>query len=143
MIRDFDATDVESVCKLLSHTPEAIYWSADDLLQASRRNLTLRVAQEAGAVCGLIVFRVIADEAEILNLAVDLTHRRRGIASRLIGDAIGACRAAGAKKIFLEVRDSNQAARNLYARAGFLEAGRRRQYYRQPLEDAVVLVRTV
>ncbi len=143
MIRDFDATDVERVCKLLSHIREAIYWSADELLEMSQRNLTLRVAQEAGAVCGLIAFRVIADEAEILNLAVDSPHRRRGIASRLIGDAIEACRAAGAKKIFLEVRDSNKAARNLYARMEFLEAGRRRQYYRQPLEDAVVLERTV
>ena len=143
MIRDFVAADVESVRKLLSRSSEAIQWSADDLLQASRRNVNLRVAEEAGAVCGLIAFRIAADEAEILNLAVDSAHRRRGIASRLIENAIGACKAAGAKKIFLEVRDSNEAARNLYARMAFSEAGRRRGYYRRPLEDALVLVRKV
>lgn len=143
MIRDFVAADAENICKLLSSIPETIHWSADDLLQANQRNLTLRVAEEAGAVCGLIAFRIVADEAEILNLAVDSANRRRGIASRLIEDAIGACKAHGAKKIFLEVRDSNKAARNLYTRMAFSEAARRRGYYRSPLEDALVLVRKV
>jgi ribosomal-protein-alanine N-acetyltransferase len=143
MIRDFDAADVESVRKLLSSIPEAAQWSADDFLLASHKNFPLRVAQEAGAVCGLVAFRVIADEAEILNLAVDSSQRRRGIGSRLIDDAIAASKAAGAKRIFLEVRDSNEAARNFYARVGFAEAGRRRRYYRQPVEDALVLVRII
>jgi [ribosomal protein S18]-alanine N-acetyltransferase len=140
MIRDLDPADIESVGKLLSSIPEVAQWSADDLLLSSQRNFSWRVAEEEGTVCGLVVFRTMADEAEILNLAVDSSQRRRGMGSRLIEDAIAASKAAGVKKIFLEVRDSNEAARNFYARMGFTEAGRRRQYYRQPVEDALVLV---
>jgi ribosomal-protein-alanine N-acetyltransferase len=86
---------------------------------------------------------MIAEEAEILNLAVLGTRRRRGTGSRLMEDVIAACKAAGVRKIFLEVRESNEAARNFYSRMGFTEAGRRRQYYRQPAEDALVLMRKV
>src|SRR4029077_20300374 len=142
MIRDLAAADVESVLKLLSRTPEAAHWPAD-FLPGYQKNFSLRVAEEGGVVCGVVVFRIVADEAEILNLAVDSAQRRRGMGSRLIEDVITATNAAGVKKIFLEVRDSNQGARNFYARAGFVETGRRREYYRQPLEDALVLVRTI
>jgi len=103
----------------------------------------VRVAEEERSVCGLVAFRMMADEAEILNLAVDSRVRRRGMGSRLIEDAMAALKAAGIKKIFLEVRESNEAARSFYARMGFTEARRRRDYYREPAEDAFVLVRTV
>ncbi len=103
----------------------------------------MRVAEEERSVCGLVAFRMMADEAEILNLAVDSRVRRRGMGSRLIEDAMAMLKAAGIKKIFLEVRESNEAARSFYARMGFTEAGRRRDYYRGPAEDAFVLVRTV
>jgi ribosomal-protein-alanine N-acetyltransferase len=140
MIRDFAPSDLESVRKLLLSTREAAPWSSHDFLLASERDLSLRVAEEEGAVCGLMVFRIVADEAEILNLAVDGSRRRQGTGSRLIEDVIAACKAAGVRKIFLEVRDSNEAGRKFYSRMGFMEAGRRLQYYQQPVEDALVLV---
>jgi [ribosomal protein S18]-alanine N-acetyltransferase len=143
MIRKLEVTDLESVRKLLSSIPEAAPWSADDFLFAAHRKVCLRVAEEGGIVCGLIVFRIAADEAEILNLAVDTRCRRRGTGSRLILDAITASKSAGVQNIYLEVRDSNTSARSFYSRMGFTEAGRRRQYYQQPIEDALVLVRTV
>lgn len=143
MIRDLDATDLETVRKLLSTVPEAAPWSADDFRLASQSNRSVRVAEEDGIVCGLVAFRTMADEAEILNLAVDSTRRRRGIGSRLMKDALASCKEAGVKKIFLEVSDSNVAARNFYSRMGFIQVGRRREYYSRPLEDALVLVRTV
>ena len=143
MIRDFDLGDLESVQKLLSSIPGLPRWSADDFLLASERNVSLRVAEEEGSTCGLVVFRMIADEAEILNLAVDSSRRRRGIGSRLVQETIDACKAAGVKRIFLEVRESNRDARNFYARMRFAEAGRRRDYYRGPIEDALLLQRTV
>src|SRR5579872_1974705 len=124
MIRDFDACDLERVRKLLSSIPEVAQWPADDFLLASQKNFSLRVAEEKGTVCGLVVFRIMADESEILILAVDSSQRRRGTGSRLIEDVIAASKAAGVRKIFLEVRDSNGAARDFYARMGFTEAGR-------------------
>ena len=143
MIRDFDPRDLESIQKLISSIPEVAQWSADDFLLASQRNFCLLVAEEGDTVSGLVAFRMIEDEAEILNLAVDSSHRRRGIGSRLVEGMIEACKAAGVKKIFLEVRESNIGARNFYSRMGFTEAGRRGRYYRQPVEDALVLVRKV
>jgi ribosomal-protein-alanine acetyltransferase len=143
MIRDFDAADLDSARKLLSNIPEATLWHADDFQLRYERNLGVRVAEEGGVVFGLIVFRMMADEAEILNLAVESSRRRQGTGSRLVMCAIGACKDTGVKKIYLEVRESNEAARRFYARMGFTEAGRRRQYYRQPAEDALILVHTV
>ena len=64
----------------------------------------------------------MADEAEILNLAVDASQRRQGIGSRLVEEAIAECKAAGVRTIFLEVRESNEAARRLYARADLPKA---------------------
>lgn len=143
MIRDFVPTDAESVRTLLSAIPEATQWPSEDFLLASERNMLFRVAEDEGMLCGLVIFRIIADEAEILNLAIDRGRRRQGIASRLIYDVIAAAKVAGAERIFLEVRDSNRAARSFYAQMEFIEVGRRRQYYQQPTEDALVLARTI
>jgi ribosomal-protein-alanine N-acetyltransferase len=143
MIRDFHPTDLEAVQKLLSGIPEVTQWSSDNFLLASERNFCVRVSEEQGTVCGLVVFRMVRDEAEILNLAVDSRQRRQGIGSRLVEKATEACKAAGVKRIFLEVRESNDSAREFYSRMGFAEDGRRRHYYRQPVEDALVLVRKV
>lgn len=143
MIRHFDPSDLESVQRLLSSIPEVVPWSADDFLLASQRNFCLRVAEEEETVSGLVAFRITGDEAEILNLAVDSRQRRRGIGSRLMEEMIEACKAAGVRTIFLEVRESNSGARNFYSGMGFTEAGRRGRYYRQPVEDALVLTRRV
>lgn len=143
MIRDLDADDLESVRKLLSSVPEAAPWSPDDFRLALEGELSIRVAEQGGIVCGLVVFRTISDEAEILNLAVDFNRRRLRIGSQLMEDVLTACKKSGVKKIFLEVRDSNTAARSFYLWMGFAAAGRRRRYYSQPMEDALVLARTV
>ncbi len=73
MIRNVDATDLERVGTLLASVPEAAPWSADYSRLALLGNLSVRVAEEEGIVCGLVVFGTMADEAEILNLAVDST----------------------------------------------------------------------
>lgn len=142
MIRDYKATDVEDIRQLISGVPEAAQWAPQDLL-GPQGNAVLRVAEDGGRISGFIVFRIMADEGEILNLAVEPRWRRRGIGSRLIEEVLTACKAAGARTIFLEVRESNEAARNLYARKGFTENARRPKYYRQPLEDGLVLRRFI
>jgi ribosomal-protein-alanine N-acetyltransferase len=143
MIREFAGNDIEGVQKLIASVPEAAPWSAGGLLLALRNNLSLRVAEEHGSICGVIVFRVMADEAEILNLAVASDLRRRGIGSSLLEEAVRASESARARKIFLEVRESNDTARNFYSRRRFIEAGRRRGYYREPSEDALILLRMI
>ena len=81
---------------------------------------------------GFILIRVVLDEAEILTLAVRPDARRQGLGRRLVERACVAAKAAGAATLFLEVAEDNAAARALYARAGFVEIGRRKAYYPGP-----------
>ena len=80
---------------------------------------------------GFLVFRIVADEAEILTLATEPGQRRRGLGRRLVEAAALKARQSGADRIFLEVAEDNEAALALYARCGFLQVGHRRGYYRR------------
>lgn len=94
------------------------------------------------APTGFILGRVVADEAEVLTLAVDPAARRQGIGRDLVGRFKAQASARGAVTAFLEVAADNRAAIALYHTAGFVESGRRRQYYRQPdgsHTDAIVM----
>lgn len=87
---------------------------------------------------GFILMRVIADEAEILTLAVDPQSRRQGVASALLAAGMETALTHGAARAFLEVSVTNQAAIALYTRAGWREAGRRPRYYADG-SDALLL----
>jgi len=99
------------------------------------------VAEAGGTneVAGYVVAFDAADEGEILNLAVAPAGRRNGLGRALVQHMLEALTARGARQIYLEVRESNAPARALYAAQGFKEVGRRTQYYRRPVEDAIVL----
>lgn len=99
------------------------------------------VAESESELVGYLFARLAADEAEILNVAVYPEHRRRGVAAGLVHTSLDALRRAGARSVYLEVRESNEAARAFYNTLGFIEAGRRPRYYRRPVEDAVVMKR--
>ena len=103
------------------------------------------VAEDAvtGQLFGYVVAWVVVDEAEIANLAVSDAARRVGIGAQLLDHAIDAARKRNGRVVFLEVRESNHAARALYASRGFEVAGRRAKYYRKPVEDALVLRRAL
>ncbi|MGB7583492.1 MAG: GNAT family N-acetyltransferase, partial [Terriglobales bacterium] len=74
---------------------------------------------------------------ELENIAIAGPARRRGLGSRLLGEFLNAARSLGATTVFLEVRESNSAARRLYEKWAFSESGRRANYYRDPKESAV------
>jgi len=97
------------------------------------------VAELGGVVQGYVLARSVADTAEILNVAVAPGHRRLGIARALLRQALDRLQAKGVAEAFLEVRQSNLAARSLYRDLGFRVAGMRTAYYRRPVEDALVL----
>jgi [ribosomal protein S18]-alanine N-acetyltransferase len=86
-------------------------------------------------------YRLAVGELQILNLAVEPRERRRGLGRRLLEAALRRGTAAGAGRALLEVRASNDAARSLYAKSGFVAIGLRKDYYVEPLEDALVLAR--
>ena len=98
---------------------------------------------DAGSVLGYVVAWFVADQGEIANIAVAPDQRGQGVGRALLDAALGEAATRGISAVFLEVRDSNQRARELYASRGFEEVGRRRRYYRRPVEDAIVLRRTL
>ena len=95
------------------------------------------------AVVGYILVWFAADEAELANIAVAPRMRGRGVGAALLDEALAAARERSTARMFLEVRDSNGPARGLYHSRGFEEVGRRRKYYRYPVEDALILRRTL
>jgi ribosomal-protein-alanine acetyltransferase len=89
-------------------------------------------------VQGFIVGRAVSEDWEIENIAVAGAVRHRGLGTRLLEEFIALARARGAQSVFLEVRESNLAARQLYEKYAFVETGRRKRYYCEPEEDAIV-----
>ena len=97
------------------------------------------VALEGDKVLGYVGSQTVLDETDMMNVAVHPDHRRRGIARQLIDALIQALKERGSHSLTLEVRSSNAPAICLYNQLGFEEAGRRRNYYRNPKEDALIL----
>ncbi|HET7586024.1 MAG TPA: ribosomal protein S18-alanine N-acetyltransferase [Gemmatimonadaceae bacterium] len=92
---------------------------------------------------GYVAAWFVADEGEVATLAVAEQYRGHGIGAQLVDAVLGEARRRGAAAIYLEVRESNVRAQQLYAAKGFVEVGRRRHYYRRPREDARVLRRSL
>lgn len=143
MIRRMLASEREVVANLLAQTAEAAHWSAQDLSQLESSGAQVWVDVEGTYLSGAVASRVAAGEAEILNLAVGVDWRRQGIGRRLMQTALEGAITSGARRVFLEVRESNAGALAFYAQLGFAQDGRRRNYYRAPPEDALLLSRPV
>jgi ribosomal-protein-alanine N-acetyltransferase len=142
------AADLEAVLRIERasfRTP----WSHQAFLHELERNRVagLWVARgerfgEAGgaaAVVGYLCLWVVADEVHVTNLAVDPAWRGQGIGRFLLGTLLAHHHAQGARRAFLEVRPDNVEARRLYKGLGFQEIGRRRGYYVDTGEDALLL----
>lgn len=97
------------------------------------------VAERNGETAGYAGMHRVVDECYVDNVAVLPRHRRKGTARMLMEFLINSARENGAKFITLEVRPSNTGALALYKNLGFREAGRRRNFYRLPAEDALIL----
>lgn len=104
-----------------------------------RKDSDLLVADYKGDLLGYAVFWAVLDQGELGNVAVDDDHRGKGIGSKLIQAVLDRAHERGVQEIFLEVRKSNTRAQDLYRTFGFSEVGRRKNYYLEPLEDALVM----
>ncbi len=105
--------------------------------------LVAELAQDYGQkVVGFLGYWLILDEVHISTLAVDPAHRRSGIGSRLLAAALKQARKFGARSATLEVRASNSAAIRLYQRFGFRIVGRRKAYYSNNREDALLMTQS-
>ncbi len=121
-----------------AHQP--VPWSEKLFLDEFAQSNSLTYgARMAGELCGYVVFRIFQDEAHILNLCVVPEVRRCGIGTVLIEETCRALHRVAVKWCSLEVRVSNLRAQKLYEKCGFHEVGRRRGYYQENNEDALIL----
>ena len=122
-IREMTKEDCEAVWEL-QKTCFTVPWSLDSIraMFGTPGYLSL-IAMEDGILTGYAGIKQVLDEADITNVAVHPDRRRQGV-----------------RRIFLEVRDSNEAAQRLYAQAGFQMVDRRKHYYEKPVEDACIML---
>jgi ribosomal-protein-alanine N-acetyltransferase len=130
-IRRAGPGDLAAIAGIQARSPEMSVWDPAGYL-----DYDCRIAVSDGRVAGFLVTREVGPgEWEILNVAVDPAYRRKGLAQRLIQGELSGRTGAW----FLEVRESNAAAISLYKGLGFREAGRRKNYYKNPAETAIVM----
>jgi ribosomal-protein-alanine acetyltransferase len=148
-------TDVPALIALEKQAATAAHWSPEqyEAVFSSEESARVVLVVEGSSVedssiedarvndarvQGFIVGRVVSQDWEIENIAVAGAARRGGLGTRLLQEFIGLARGREAQSVFLEVRESNVAARQLYEKHAFVETGRRKRYYREPEEDAIV-----
>ncbi len=130
-IRPAEAADFSQISAIQASSPEAAQWQA-----TGYAGYQVLVAVQEGRVAGFLASRQTAPgERELLNLAVAPGQRRQGIARELLKAFLSESEGV----VFLEVRASNQVARNLYKSFGFSEIGIRQKYYDEPPEAAIVM----
>jgi [ribosomal protein S18]-alanine N-acetyltransferase len=140
VIRPLTREGAPVLAVLESRCVGAANWGEAALRAVGTNGIIGWVAAHETALLGFILVRAVADEMEIMNLAVDPDARRKGIAARLLEHGIAEATRADVKRVYLEVRESNSGARAFYLSRGFVEQGRRKNYYANPAEDALLLV---
>jgi ribosomal-protein-alanine N-acetyltransferase len=150
-IRRCQPSDLEQVAKI-ERVSFSDPWSFETFSAAlALRHMRFLVAEERASVgegggsepqlVGYVVALMTAEEGEVADVAVAPTARRRGVARALLDRVTAQAMETGVRALYLEVRESNHAARALYESLGFAQVGRRRGYYQRPSEDALLLRR--
>ena len=115
-------------------------WSENSIASELNNRLSLwLVAVEDEHVIGYVGSQTVIGETDMMNIAVHPDHRKKGIGTTLILELIDALKTRGSHSLMLEVRSSNSSAISVYKNLGFLEVGRRKNYYRNPKEDALIM----
>ena len=138
-LRRVESRDVEAILAIQAVCPEVAQWSMWDYERVARGEMAGWVAEDGGQVVGFLIARQVANDIEILNLAVQPDARRRRLGTALLASAIEWGKAFHAENALLEVRASNLAALEFYEKHGFQATGRRARYYTAPVDDALVL----
>ena len=122
--------------KICFHDP----WSERSIASELDNRLSLwLVAVDGERVAGYVGSQSVLGETDMMNIAVHPDYRRQGIGQNLVERLIRELKAQGNHSLMLEVRVSNENARKLYEKLGFVQVGLRKNYYRNPREDACIL----
>jgi len=139
-ILPMQAGDIPAILELEAGSLSA--WNREHLEEELQQPMGFQfvVRNEAsGKIEAFLCGRIMADEAEILKLSVAENARKKGIGFQLLDFALNHCSTKGVKNCFLELRAANTGARKLYEKRGFFRVGSRKDYYKDPEEDAILL----
>ena len=115
-------------------------WSENSIASELKNQLSLwLVALDGETVAGYVGSQTVMDESDMMNVAVHPDCRRQGIAEKLVNALADALREKESRCLTLEVRASNEPTKKLYEKLGFVSVGLRKNYYRNPREDALIL----
>ena len=115
-------------------------WSENSVASELKNPLSCwLVAEEDGVVAGYVGSQTVMDESDMMNVAVHPDYRRKGISEALVAELVEALKKQESHCLTLEVRVSNEPAKALYEKLGFTQVGLRKNYYRNPKEDALIL----
>ena len=144
-LRPLAAQDLERVAAIAARLPEAPHWPPSAYREvldpaAAARRLCLALEQSpCGELLGFAIVRIVAAEAELETIAIAPEQQRKGFGRRLLAGLLERLRAAQVTEVTLEVRCSNASAIALYKNAGFIQSGKRKSYYADPVEDALLM----
>ena len=136
-IRSAVLDDVLPLLAIEQEAASAAHWTREQYERRVESGIVL-VAEEEGTISGFVCAKQVVGAWEIENMVVAKHGRRRGIGGGLLNELLRRARYEGITAVWLEVRESNRPARQLYDKHGFCETGRRRGYYSEPVEDAVL-----
>ncbi|MCI6165727.1 MAG: ribosomal protein S18-alanine N-acetyltransferase [Lachnospira sp.] len=139
IIRQMEKKDIEQVERIEKEI-FSIPWSAHSFEDAAmtKENIYL-VCECNGVIAGYCGLWTVLGEGNITNMAVDKEYRKKGIGEALMKEMEKRGRQKDVDIFFLEVRQSNAAARRLYDKMGYKEIGTRKRFYERPVEDAIVM----
>jgi ribosomal-protein-alanine acetyltransferase len=143
-IREASDDDLQAIVSIQGRTPQAAQWTQADYANWAGDPFGLTLVAELDTrtpptIVGFAAFHRVIDEAELRNMVVDPAHQRQGVGRELLAEGWRRLMEQGVRRLYLEVRASNMPAQRLYYSAGFVLRSRRRDYYSDPREDALVL----
>ena len=148
-IRYATLADLPQIRRLEEQASTAAHWNSaqyDGIFSADAMSRIALVAvdkADSSEALGFLIARRIANQWELENIVVDDRVKKCGIGNALLRRLLSEAQAAGAESIILEVRESNDSARRLYESIGFRSEGRRKGYYWEPAEDAILYRRSL
>jgi [ribosomal protein S18]-alanine N-acetyltransferase len=139
-IRAFRPEDIPEAVSITEESSQAASWSRESYEElCTSEGFLAFVSERAGIVSGFVIGRQVADEGEILNVAVRRENRRKGEGQALLSAVLEQLQRRGVRRVYLEVRESNETGIAFYQEQGFAKTGRRPGYYREPEEAAVLM----
>ena len=139
-LREMNLADMDEVMRI-EQSVHAHPWTRGNFTDALKSDSVCKVYVDGEEMLGYTILMPAVDEIELLNISIAAVHQRKGLGCKLLGEVVEIARGMNMRRMLLEVRASNVAARGLYCNAGFCEISLRRGYYPADngREDAIVM----